>query len=835
MLFVIALFVIHHKLRQYQFHDILNQVRQTPTLSLLLAAMLTFFNYVTLTGYDALGLRYIHTQIHYTRLAVASFVGYAFSMNTTILGGSAARYRIYSSLGVSTASVARLVIFNATTFWLGFFTVSAVSFLLHPQHIPQVLGLPFLSVRPIGIVLGALVSAYLVLVLSARRPLKIRDWEIEVPPLTLSLGQILISSLDWLLAAGILYVLMPQSMTLNYPKFLSIYLLAQITGLVSSVPGGLGVFETVILLLTSGFGEPATIMGSLLLYRVIYYFLPLTAASIMLGLNEFLTQRHIVIRAGEILSRIGKMAVPQIFAFTTFIAGTVLLFSGSLPTAKGRMAILRDLLPLPAIELSHFLGSVAGAGLIILARGLQRRINAGYHVTVALLLAGIVFSLLKGLDYEEAIILAVMLLAFLPCRKEFYRRGSLLEERFSPGWMISIAAVAACSVWLVMFSYKHVDYSHHLWWRFAFEADAPRSLRAVAAVIIVFLFYLLARLSLPASAASVTQDESAQMEAIEKIVRSNPRTYAWLALLGDKTFLVDKSQGAFIMYAVQGRSWVAMGDPVGPEDKWQDLIWDFRELSDRYTGWPVFYQVEKDHLDFYLDLGLTFLKLGEEGCVMLSEFTLSGSANSGLRHSLNKISKQNYQFSIVECPKVPDILPALREVSQQWLETKKTREKRFSLGWFNPPYLSKTPIAVIRQDDRITAFANIIASANKEEISVDVMRFLPSSPEGIMDYLFIELMVWAKEQGYQWFNLGMAPLSGIENRTLAPLWSHAGAFIFRYGEHFYNFQGLRQYKEKFHPHWQPKYIACPRGFMLPRILANVAVLISGGIKGVVSK
>ena len=104
-----------------------------------------------------------------------------------------------------------------------------------------------------------------------------------------------------------------------------------------------------------------------------------------------------------------------------------------------------------------------------------------------------------------------------------------------------------------------------------------------------------------------------------------------------------------------------------------------------------------------------------------------------------------------------------------------------------------------------------------------------------MEYLFVCMMLWGKEQGYRWFNLGMAPFSGLENRALAPLWNRLGAFVFRYGEHFYNFQGLRQYKEKFDPQWRPRYLASPGGLALPQIFANLATLISGGVKGVVAK
>ncbi len=115
------------------------------------------------------------------------------------------------------------------------------------------------------------------------------------------------------------------------------------------------------------------------------------------------------------------------------------------------------------------------------------------------------------------------------------------------------------------------------------------------------------------------------------------------------------------------------------------------------------------------------------------------------------------------------------------------------------------------------------------------MRYLPEAPHGIMEFLFIQLMLWGRREGYRWFSLGMVPLSGLEGHELAPFWNRLGAFIFRHGEHFYNFQGLRQYKEKFDPEWKPKYLASPGGLSIPLILTNIASLISGGMKGVVAK
>jgi phosphatidylglycerol lysyltransferase len=180
-------------------------------------------------------------------------------------------------------------------------------------------------------------------------------------------------------------------------------------------------------------------------------------------------------------------------------------------------------------------------------------------------------------------------------------------------------------------------------------------------------------------------------------------------------------------------------------------------------------------------------------------------------------------------------LEELKNISDAWLTEKSAREKGFSLGFFQPDYIRRCPVALVIRNKQIEAFANLWTGAQLEQLSLDLMRYLPEAPEGVMEFLFVCLMLWGKEQGYRWFNLGMAPLSGLENRALAPLWNRLGAFVFRHGEHFYNFQGLRQYKDKFDPEWRPRYLASPGGLALPQIFANLATLISGGIKGVVAK
>jgi phosphatidylglycerol lysyltransferase len=805
-----------------------------PARYVLAAIALTFLDYFILTGYDTLALFYIGHRLPYRKIAVASFVGYVFSHNATILGGSAARYRIYSGLGLSAGQVARLILFCSITFWLGFLALGGFTFVLHPQAIEHGTHLPFKTTWPIGVIFLILLATYLILTAVRKKPVIIRGWDLAIPSPGLSLCQIALASIDWAVAGSVLYVLLSNTIQMDYPEFIEIFLLAQITGLVSSVPGGLGVFEGVMLLLLSEVAPASSLIGSLLLYRVIYYLLPLGLASIILGVEEMSARKETLKRFGESIGKWAAMLIPQVFAVGSMAAGTILLISGALPAENSRMEIIRDILPLSAVELSHFLGSIVGAGLIILARGLQRRLDAAYHLTVILFAAGIVFSLVKGFDYEEAIILSVMLAALIPCKGRFYRKTPLLRDRFSFPWAVLVVIVAASSIWLGFFTYRHLGHADQLWWKFAFNANAPRFLRASTGVVVVLLLFGLARLLVPAKPVFLPTPDT-EIKIVENIVRNSPRTYAWLALLGDKRFLLDDNKDAFLMFSVQGRSWICMGDPIGPEDDARELAWEFRELCDEYDAWPVFYQVDTEHLDIYLDLGLTFIKFGEEARVELPNFSLEGHERRDLRYAYNKMTKLGLTFSVIEPAQVETVLVEMKHISDVWLESKNTREKKFSLGSFEPEYIRKMPAALITQQNKILAFANIWQGANKEELSIDLMRYSPDGPEGIMDYMFTELLLWGKSQGYKWFNFGMAPFSGLEDRQLAPLWSQAGAFLFRHGEHFYNFQGLHEYKDKFAPVWQPKYIACPRGLMLPRILANVAALVSGGIKGVVAK
>ena len=835
-LFSAALWVLYHELHTYHLKTLLHSWRSLPPAKLVSGFFLTLLSYTVLTGYDTLALRFIKKPLAYRKTALVSFIGYAFSNNIgfSMLTGASVRYRLYSGWGLSTFEIANIIGFCALTVWIGFMSLAGIAFTLFPMALPKALHLPFASARPLGFLLLGVVAVIVVIGVIQKKPIRIREWEFKFPAPTIFTLQVMVSATDWAVAASVLYVLLPDTGGLTYFGFVGIFLLAQLAGLASQVPGGLGIFETIIVILLPSQMPTAAIIASLLAYRALYYLLPLVLAAMLMGAQEILQKKTLLGHFTLLYNRWFSGILPIFLSIATFVAGAILLFSGATPADHYRLLRLKEFLPLPFIEISHFMGSIAGMGLLLLARGLQRRLDASYILAVGLLVSGIIASLLKGLDYEEAIVLAVILLAILPSRSHYYRKASLLSLDLNAGWITAILIVLIGSVWLGLFSFKHLEYSDSLWWRFTFFGDAPRFLRATVGAVGLAVMFAAARLLLPA-VPKADPDAAVDLSVISAIVEKSPDTSANLALLGNKHFLLNERENAFIMYGIEGRSWIAMGDPVGPDAERADLAWRFRELSDRYDGWTVFYEVRPALLHIYLDIGLTLIKLGEEARVPLPAFTLEGSKKKGLRHTVNRLLKEDCHFEVVQPPDVPALVPDLKNISDAWLKEKKTREKGFSLGYFNPDYIRRFSIATIRQNGKLLAFANIWPGAGKEEISIDLMRYLPGAPAGIMDYLLISLIRMGQEQGYLWFNLGMAPLSGFDARALAPFWNRLGLLLNRYGGPFYNFQGLRRYKDKFDPVWTPKYLASPGGLALPRILVNLATLISGGISGVVTK
>jgi phosphatidylglycerol lysyltransferase len=834
VLFGLALFVLHRLLGQYHWRDILEHVRSISSRKLLRAAFFTCAGYGCLTLYDALAVRFAGARLPYHRVALISFMGYAIGHNVGLnsLSGGAVRYRTYSALGLSAKQIATIIAFGTLTFFLGAGVLLGLSLVTNAGMSGSILHVHTWLARLAGLLLLAGVAVYLGLVSTRHAPLNLGRLEIPVPKARVAFAQIGVSCLDMLCACAVLYVLLPHQASLGFIAFAGVYLLALAAGILSNVPGGIGVFEFVLLLLMPGVPQDQ-LLGSLVAYRAIYYFAPFAVALVLLGAHEVWVHRGPVVRVVRLARTFLLSVTPQAIAVAVFLAGAVLLFSGATPALNSRLALLRDFVPLPVLELSHLLGSVVGVGLLIIAHGLYRRLHTAWWVTIWLLCAGILLSLLKGFDYEEAGILGMVVVILVLARERFRRRAPLLDQHFSGPWIVAFFLVLLTAGWLVLFAYRHLPYDNELWWQFAFHASAPRSLRASLLAVMIAAAYGLWRVLRPAPPRFSAPTE-ADLNAVAELIRRSEDTTANLALLGDKNLLFNQDRTACIMFQSSGSSWVAMGDPIGPPELGESLAWEFLEDCDGMAVSPVFYQVTPERLPLYIDLGLNLTKLGEEARVPLGEFSLEGPARADLRQAHRRGARDGAVFEMIERGNVPALLPDLRAVSDAWLAEKNTAEKRFSLGFFDERYIANFDVGVVRCNGAVCAFTNLWRGG-ASELSVDLMRFNNAAPKGVVDFMLIECMLWGKAHAFAWFNLGMAPLSGLEEHALAPAWHKLGRLVQRYGETFYSFEGLRKYKEKYNPVWRPRYLAAPDGLAMAGALLDVTALISGGVRNVLRK
>ncbi len=829
---VVVGLALHGLLLHVRYADVMAAVQATPTLDIAFAILATAVSYLVLTGYDSSSLAYAGAKVKRRTVLLTSFVAYALS-NTIGLGplsGGAVRMRLYAAAGLEPGQIARVIVFNAAAFGLGMTVFGAIGLLWGAAEVAPLLRIPAVLMQAGAVVMLMTIAGFLFLC-SRHRLLAFgpgERWTLRLPPLGLALRQLVISAVELTASAAALWFLLPDN-HIPLPTFVAFYAVAIAAGIISHVPGGVGVFEAVMLLASGATVPSDAMLGALLLNRGIYYLLPLVIATGLLIVYE--------LRSG-VAAPVGRMAVhlsPRLMAALALVAGLWLIVSGVTPFTDDARELLATLrVPLPLIEASHFLGSVAGLGLLLVARGLLHQLDAAWWVALGLSIVAAVLALPKGIALNEAAFLSTLAILLVISRRQFDRRSSLFSQRLEPEWLLALGGLIAASVWVLFFAYQEVGYSNRLWWQFELDAQAPRSLRALMGVALMALAFGLWQLLRP-PAGEVAQTSVEEIECAAAVVRANPSSDGCYALVGDKHLLFSPSGKSFIMFGKQGRSWVSLYGPLGEPREWPDLVWRFIEIAAEHGGRAAFYQVRPETLPLYLDCGLQAFKLGEHAHVTLPDFNLKGAKRANLRSGVNRGEREGLLFEVVEPQEVHLLLPALREVSDAWLGQQRTREKGFSVGRFDEAYLQRLPVAVVMRAGRVIAFANLLTTDAKDEASVDLMRYAPDAPPGTMDFLFAKVMLHLQAQGYQRFGLGMSPMAGMAERRRAPRWQRLGRLLFEYGERFYNFRGLHSFKDKFEPVWEARYLTSTGGLAPVFVLADVAALIGGGVKGVITK
>ncbi len=775
---------------------------------LLLAAGITLLNLAVMGLYDVVCLRSTKVRIR-ERWWVGS-LAFAWSNFLTLgpIAGPAIRFWLYRPSGVSFGVLREAILSIAIGFGTGLMAWLAADLVPLPDW-----GAPGLIARiAIAAVLAVLAGALFFRAQRWKRfPIWIRELKVNWPAL------FVLGVFDWLLAFLVFSLaLRADSIVLSGGSVLRVFFWGQGIGLASLIPGGLGSADAFWLSrLNSLTGRGA---AALLVYRMIYYLLPWIAATL------FLLRRAV---HGKV-----RWAGPaRLFvSLAVMISSWVILISSATPGLARRMRILREFVPLPILETSHIASALIGLLLFVLARRLMKGYRHAYQATLQLLLVGAAFNLLKGLDYEEAIVLTLTA-ALLWIHSELFtlpsRAGGTAVSILVP---LSIAILAFAAVGLTAYHEPGLKIQHIL--TFTHLAYSARFLRTLSILVLAgLLIAIYVILRIPHRYAPPTIEETQRaLEVHRKIGRG---TNALMLTNRDKSIYFWEGRG-FCLYRTIGSYMIVFSDPSIPAGEERSFTACLLQRAAELDRALVFYQISAHWIPVLHDFGFSFFKLGEEALVRLDKYSIQGNKGKAMRNVLNRFRNDGYEFQVLEPAEVAASMEDLRRISDEWLRSKRTHEKQFSIGFFDPGYLTSYPCAIVRdRSAKAVAFANILPGPANEEFSVDLMRYLPECPNGVMDFLFLKLFEWGKSCNYRTFNLGMAPLATVGETPQARLPERLANILFQHGEHWYNFRGLRLFKEKFDPVWVPRYLAYPSFWMLPQVIASVAAMIAGGWRKVI--
>ncbi|WP_233505419.1 bifunctional lysylphosphatidylglycerol flippase/synthetase MprF [Sporosarcina sp. BI001-red] len=641
--------------------------------------------------------------------------------------------------------------------------------------------------------------------------------------------QLIITSVaEWI---SVFLVILFLTVVLNIPIELSalipIFLIASSAGIVSMIPGGVGSFDLVFLWGTQSIGiADEKILFLLILYRVGYFVLPFLFSALLFVKEYWRRWNH---SWDDVPNVIAQKMSHTLLTILVFVSGIVLLLSASVPGVLSRLKVMQEFLSLPIMNLSHHLTVAAGFILLGLCRGIQYRVKRTYQLTIIVLCSAALFSIIKGFDYEEAIFLMIVMGLLIVSKSQFYRESYVLTWGII---LIDVAVVAFITSMYVFIGYLNLPTS---------KIHIPIELRdyiitdsrdlfysavigLVIAGVILFIGSLIRKPKQMEMLSSVDQAENVE----NHLIKYAGTEFSHLIFLHDKYIYWNKEETVLFSYQVYADKIVVLGDMVGIESDYSSAIEDFLKTADLYGYTPVFYEVSTRVLALLHDQGYGFFKLGEEAFVDLGTFTLSGKKMKGFRAVKNKFERENHVVEILSPPFSSELLKELEDVSTRWLQGR--REKGFSLGFFDEDYLNTAQVAVLRNEDGIIGFASLMPMYdNGERISIDLMRYNPDAPSGTMDFIFLSLFEWAKEEGYHVFNIGMSPLSNVGKSRYSFLSEKIAAQIFLHGQYFYHFQGLKNFKQKYADSWEAKYVAYRKKSSLPFTIAQITLLI--GRKG----
>ena len=617
--------------------------------------------------------------------------------------------------------------------------------------------------------------------------------------LTLIIG----STIEWMFSgAFFIFVGFLMNLHIHFVDVIPLYIIAEILGILSMVPGGLGSFDVFMILELAKLGVSSEIaIVWLLFYRLFYYIVPFCIGAIFFvhdmghQINESLN--------GIPQTIVQKMAHGLVTLFMYF-SGIFMLLESAIPNFTFSNSFLMHLMPYTFFFLNQMTNIIFAFLLLGMARVIQLKAAKAYVPTLILLGIGIINTLWKEYTPTLAVFLVFVMICIVLSRKELYRKK--IQPSFGSS-LLSMLIYGGAFLTYMLIGFLNMPHKH--------SRPLPSGLlfpgvqvwlyglvgMIIAGIILLLMDYYFTRGNDPFIKKIFSQ------ERVTNIIQTyGGNEVSHLAYLRDKMIYIfqkNKKDQLFIMYQIKADKIIIMGEPVGNQLYLQEAMNELVSLSDEYGYQLVFYEISSQLTMLLHEFGFDFIKMGEEGFVQLDKFTLSGKKQRAQRALMNKFDREGYTFTIIEPPFSDELMNELKTVSDSWLGSRV--EKGFSLGFFDKHYIDQAPISLVRDaNGKLVAFATLMPM-QKDTLSIDLMRHAKDAPSGIMDKIFIELFKYGQQKGYKYFDMGMAPLSNVGISKYSFLEERIAHFIYEYGCKIYGFQGLRAYKNKYATVWHSKY------------------------------
>ncbi|MCG7381738.1 bifunctional lysylphosphatidylglycerol flippase/synthetase MprF [Paenibacillus sp. ACRRY] len=842
-LIVLIAVIGRHELQKVNIGRMIHELSSMPSHVVIIWSIASFFAVSAMSAYDFLIRKQFKLDLGWKKIYQYAWIANSFNNMIGFAGvaGVAMRTLLYKKSNVPIKTMGAAVLFLSPIILVGLSLLGCFVLIgVFPVE-PVFKEHAWLKIGVWGI------ACYLPLFFLMQRSSHFAKWfnkgQSKLPwkIVIASLGS---SVLEWVCAGALFWLFAYYYLSdIPFAPTFGIYIVAAIAGVISMAPGGIGTFDLIALLGLKTLGVTSSdALTILFLFRIFYFVIPWLIGLLLMSYEwipprkkmiEKLAKHSNVIRKGwsgfwNWPSRPGLFTelLAWVLEKVVLISGVILLLSGILAGPFHLFGPIEPLWFIPITAISRPLLILIGILLIVISHGMILRTRLAIIWAGALWLISVIFSSITGMSYRRALLLLIVAGALWVIRSQFDRENAAFSLFYI--WISIILAFIISIIYhiSVLTLHRHIIWQSPLellYWDLFENEHMLMSLIVFLGGFVIVLSMFILRPHRYNKIPSDTMDMDKLTPFIKK-EETHPLTH--LLYLGDKYFFWAQNDQVLIPYSRVRRKLIVLGDPIGNKQLVGAAIQEFQRYASRYASTVVFYQATPEYLSIYHENGYKFFKLGEEALVPLNMFSLSGKRNQNLRTALNKSDREGLIFEVLTPPYDVELLSQLRLVSDDWLGGR--AEKSFSLGWYSETYIQRAPLALLRNSDgKILAFATLAASTNpRKVITIDLMRHLNNTPNGTMDVLFVRMMIWAKQEDYEYFNLGMSPLSSVGVNKNAHRQEKIAHLVFRHGGHWYGFEGLRRYKEKFNPEWQTRYLAYPAKLSLPVLTLDLIQLIS---------